>query len=237
MPSYCTRNDVHRIGLDAQMFRRAPREVEGVVPSTGTITIRSHGFAAGDPLSLAVLSSSTLGAAAASVPIGTSVGTPYWALPVGGSSDLFQISTTPNGTPVTFSDSGSGVWGVLIDHGPYLDAAIVSASVVFDQYARAHASPIAADVVPTLCAYLAARVYIGAHAPSDPKFAEKAEAPSWLRGILNELFTVYLHDQAPILGAVDATPSIAEAGAAPARRHGDFDLFRCGPGGREYDVA
>ncbi len=222
---YCARTDVYAIGLAPEAFRRPPREVEAVTPATGTLTIRSHGLAPNAPVSLAVLSSSTLGAPVAAVPTGTAVATPYYALPVAGSSDLFQIAIAPNGAPLTFSDAGAGVFGVLVDHGAYLDAAIVAASAVFDQYARAHASPIVADVARVLCAYLAARIYGMAHAAGNPAFMVAAEAPSWLRGILDKLFQIYM-EGAPILGATDATPTTAEAGAIlVALAPGNFDLI------------
>lgn len=222
MSSYCARQDVYAIGLAAEAFRRPPREVEGVVPSTGILTIRSHGLALDTPLTLVVESSSTLGAHAAAPPTGSAVGTLYYALPVAGSSDLFQIAVAPNGSPLTFSDVGTGIFGMVVDHGPYLDAAIVAASAILDQCARAHDPPIAAPVFPLVCAFLAVRIYVAAHTVMNPAFTKVLEGPSWLRGLLDKLFALWIAG-ADVVGAVDATPLLADDGAVSIELEGrDF---------------
>src|SRR6185312_1161860 len=112
-----------------------------------------------------------------------------------------------------FGDSGSGVLSIVVDHGPYLDAAIEAASAVIDQYARAHAAPITSAALPFVCAFLAARIYVATHRALLPEAkAGEAEAPSWIRGLLDKLFAVWLAG-APILGATDATPTVPEMGA------------------------
>jgi hypothetical protein len=223
---YCARKDVYALGLTPEMFRRPARDVEGVTPSFGGLVLRSHGFTADTPIVLAVLSSSTLGAPAAAVPGGLTAGVVYYAQPE--SSDVFSLSM-PGGSPIaSFADSGSGIFGVIVDHGPYLDAAIDAATLVIDQYNRGHAAPIQAAVLTMVCAFLAARIYVSAHAALNPAFTEALDKPTFVSKLVDKLFEIWLTG-APIPGAVDATPDIAEEGPVLARLPGDFDLpQRCG---------
>ena len=229
--AYATRQDVYALGLPAEVFARPPRRVEGVIPSSGLLQIRSHGLALGAALTLSVLSASTLGAPVAAPPGGLALGQVYGASPIG--SDAFQLlDAAPAGNLIaSFTDAGGGVLGVLVDSGPDLDAALDAATTIINEYARAHAAPIAAPSLKFVCAYVAARIYVSAHAPLNPAYAEALEGPSWLRGLINQLFNIWLRG-APIQGAVDATPTLADNGAQLVRiRCGDFDLP--GPGGSD----
>lgn len=225
---YCTLQDVYNLGLDAQAFRSRSLASEGVVPATGTIAVSGNGLAVNAQLSLVVMSSSTLGAPAAAPPTGSAVGTPYYALPVSGSSSLFQIAAAPSGSPITFSDAGAGMWGILIDPTLWLSAAITAASAILDQYATGHAAPINAAIFPLVCAHLAARICAASHSAMNPAFAAALERPTMIGSLLSKLLDIWLHG-APIKGAVDATPTVADAGAilVPLGR-GDFDLMRGG---------
>ena len=231
---YCARTDVYAAGLPPEAFARPPRPVESAAAfASGILSLRSHGLSVDAPVALAVVSSSTLGAPAAALPGGLSVGVQYYARPSG--SDLFALATavSPAAAISSFSDAGSGLFSIIVDHGVYLDAAIEAATVVIDQYARAHAAPITSAALPFVCAFLAARIYVATHRALIPEAkAGEAEAPSWIRGLLDKLFAVWL-EGAPIVGAVDATPNVPEMGPALARRRGDFDLWD----GRGRDIA
>ncbi len=210
---------VYALGLPPEAFARPPRLIEGVTPSNGTLALRSHGLAADAPVTLAVLSSSTLGAPAAALPTGLSTGVTYYAQ-LAGSSDLFTLATAAGGASIaTFGDAGAGVFGIIVDHGPYLDAAIVAAEAVVNEHARAHRAPIQAAILPLVIAYLAARIYIAAHAAVNPEYAKAAEAPSWLRSLLDTLFKLWLSG-AEMAGAVDADPQVAQMGPKAVRLRG-----------------
>lgn len=207
----CTRENVYATGLPPEMFSRAPRLIEGVTPAAGALSLRAHALKLDAPVTLAVQSSSTLGAAVAALPGGLSAAQVYFAHPLG--SDTFALALVAGGEPISsFTDAGSGVFGVVIDHGVYLDAAIDAATAIIYQFTRAHAQPIAADVLPFVCAFVAARIYLVSHTSGNSEFAKAGEAPSWIRSLVDKLFDIWTKG-APILGAVDATPGKAEMGA------------------------
>jgi hypothetical protein len=206
---YCALQDVFNLGLDAQAFRSRALLSEGVVPSTGTITLSGNGLSLNAQVSLVVMSSSTLGAAPAAVPTGLAVGTPYYALPVSGSSMLLQLAATQSGSPITFSDGGAGAWGILIDPTIWLAAAITAASLVIDQYSTAHAAPINAAVLTLVAARLAAHFCVAAHSMMSPAFSGILERPSMVDKLIRKLLDFWV-EGAPIKGATDATPSIAD---------------------------
>jgi len=236
VPSYCARSDVYATGLPPEAFARPPRPVEGVTPSSGILALRAHGLATDAPITLSVTSTSIPGGTTAALPAGLAVATQYYARPVG--SDLLAVATavSPAAPVASFGDAGVGLFSIIVDHGLYLDAAIVAASLVIDQFARDHATPINGAIVPLLCSFLAARIYVATHRALIPEQkAGEAEAPSWIRSLLDKLFNLYLTG-APILGTTDATPDVQEAGAALIRlRRGDFDLISCD--GMGLDIA
>ena len=216
---YCARADVYATGLPPEAFARPPRPVEGVTPSTGTLALRAHGLALDAPITLAVLSSSTLGAPAANVPAGTSVDTVYYWRPTG--SDLAQIATavSPAAPIASFGDSGAGLFGIVVDHGVYLDAAITMASRIIDDMARAHVGNINAAILPLVCAFLAGRIYVSTHRALIPEQkAGEAEAPSWVRTLVDRLFALWLSG-ADIKGATDQTVQ-ADMGPVAVRLKG-----------------
>jgi hypothetical protein len=222
---YCTRADVYGLGLSPEAFARGARPIEDVVPATGTLFLRSHGLSADMPITLTVLSSSVFGAAPAVLPGGLVEGAAY-AQPV--NSDAFRVSTAPGGAPISsFTDAGEGVAGVIVDHGPYLDQAIEGASTIIDAHAVAHKAPLQASVLKIVCAFLAARIYIAAHAAGNPVFAKAAEPPEWLRQIIDRLFTMWLSGAPLPAGSSDATPQVAENAAALVRLDGRGFLDDC----------
>ncbi len=216
---YCARSDVYAIGLPAEAFARPPRAVEGVTPSTGTFALRSHGFSLDAPISLAVISSSTLGAPAAVLPVGLSIAVPYFARPNG--SDLFALAAavSPAAPIASFGDAGSGLFAVIVDHGVYLDAAILMASRIVDDFARAHHGNINAAILPLVCAFLAGRIYVATHRALMPEHKSgEADAPSWVLRLVDQLFNLWLSG-VDIKGATDDTPQ-AETGPIAVRLKG-----------------
>jgi len=212
---YCTRANVYGLGLAPRAFARPAEPIEIADPATGRLALRSHGLSTDHPIELRVISSSTLGAAPAALPAGLVEG-PYFAQP-GGVSDSFQVSLATGGTPISsFGDAGSGVFAVIVDHGPYLDAAIDAATATIDVYAVAHKAPIQAAVLPFVSAFLAARIYVAAHAAANPLFAKMADPPDYLRAIVDKMFSLWVSG-VPLAGAIDATPTKAEMGAVAVR--------------------
>lgn len=209
-----TRQNVYALGLSPEAFARPPRELEGVVPSSGLLLLRSHGFDVDAPTVLVTLSSSVLGAPAAALPTGLTEGLTYFARPTG-SSDTFALAATPGGSPIaSFADAGEGRFGALIDHGVYLDAAIASASALVESYAIAHKGPINAAILPLVEAIIATRIYVTAHAFGNPVFAKSMafEPPDFIRKLIDELMRLWISG-APIVGATDVTPDFAEDSA------------------------
>ncbi len=226
MSLYCARSDVYATGLPPEAFARPPRAVEGVTPSSGVFALRSHGLSTDASVTLAVASSSTLGATAAALPAGLATGTQYYARPSG--SDLFSLATAPAPAAAiaSFGDAGSGLFSVVVDHGVFLDAAILAASRIIDEYARAHLPPINAAILPFVCAFVAARIYVATHRALMPEQkAGEAEAPSWIRSIVDRLFALWLSG-AEIQGATDADPSVADMGAVAVKLDGRGFLER-----------
>lgn len=210
--AYCTRTNVYALGLSPEAFARPARPIEDVNTGSGILFLRSHGLAADAPVTLSLLSVSTLGAPAAALPGGLAE-QGYYAQPI--NSDALRLSTAPGGAPISsFSTAGAGVFGLIVDHGVYLDAAIDAAGTVIDAYAVAHKAPLQAAVLTIVSAFLAARIYVAAHAFGNPVFAKMHEPPEWLKALIDRLFALWLSGAPLPAGSSDATPSIVENGAA-----------------------
>lgn len=213
--SYTTRAKVYALGLPPEAFARPPRLIEAVVAGSGTFLLRAHGLAPNAPLQLGVFSESTLGAAPAALPGGAGLaeGVTYYAQP-GASSDAFQVAASANGAVLSpFTDEGAGVFGILVDPGPDLDAAIGSASTLIDAHLVAHKAPVVADIVSDVCARLAARIYVGAHGLGNPVYAAAYAEIADMR-IMDERLMAGWYSGRPLpAGSTDATPATAEMGA------------------------
>lgn len=225
--AYCTRASVYALGFGPEAFARPPRLIDGVVAASGTLLLRAHGQATDTALSLAVLSSSILGAPASALPPELAQGVTYYAQP-GSSSDSMQLSATPGGAVISpFTDAGTGVFGLLIDHGAHLDRAIADATALVDAHLVAHRGPVAADVVEGVAARLAARIYVGAHGLGNAAYARAYEEVSSMRIMDERLMAGWLAGKPLPAGSTDATPTLAENGALLISLEGRGFLDAC----------
>lgn len=127
---YATRDHVYNLGLSARAFARAPRPVEAVEPSTGTIRLTAHGLSADDLVLLDAVAGGTLMG-------GVSAFTYYSPTIVG--ADLFRIVGV-----ASFSSSGQGA-RVTLDPGRRIDQHLADAAALIDEHLTAHSVPLLPD--------------------------------------------------------------------------------------------
>lgn len=148
--AYCTTRDVFDLGLSARAFVAVPRPLEARAGdsldfTTGTFWQSGHGLDASDLVWLVLIARGGTNA----LPGGASEATPLYPLPL--DFRRFQLSTSPGGSALTFTDAGtvqaSGVsaWGILIDPLRRLEALILAESADVDQCLIAHRTPIERD--------------------------------------------------------------------------------------------
>lgn len=217
---YATRAQTYALGLPAAAFVCAPRTVESVDFASGVFTLRGHGLEADSPFSFSLQgsTSSVLGADAAALPTGLTTVDVYYAQPVEGSSDLFQISDTEGGNAVVLTDTGSGVFGIAVDRGPALDLQRAASAGEIDIALAAHGTPIPmvdGAYPPWLVAMnarLAASDFLIVHGLQNPLYADAAKILLDRVAMDREMLKRWANG-APVPGLVDATPAIVESGA------------------------
>jgi len=209
--TYCARANVYALGLPPEAFARAPRLVESASPAADTLSLRAHGFATDDPVTLAVQSSSILGATAAALPAPLLEGTVYYVRASG--SDVLQLAAAPGGAAINLTSAGAGIFGILRDHGTDLDAAIVQATAIINEKLIAHSGTVTAEVLTGVCAWLAATIFTSTHSSANP-FVRQAIAAALapLREIYEPMLARWSAG-AVVKGATDATPGTPENGA------------------------
>lgn len=140
--TYAQPSDVYReSGIGALAFVTRPRPIDtragdSLDPITGTFSLIGHPYETGDLLRLVVNGSGY-------VPIGATAGQPYYAIRL--DSWRFQIAATSGGSPLTFSDAGSGAWGIQRDPDAWVLAMARSKTSIVDQCLIAHATPLKID--------------------------------------------------------------------------------------------
>lgn len=142
--SYAQRNDVFNVGVPNGALTRQARQIEGADPATDILQIGGHGLKAGSPISFKVAGSGVL-------PAGLALLTIYYALLItlaDGSTDenRFQVSTTPNGSAVNFTDAGTSPFSLVVPTGPLIDDFLES-------YSRWADGVMPADAVPLVAPY------------------------------------------------------------------------------------
>lgn len=157
--------DVYALGLTAQAFVTRPRPLDGrqgdsLTPSSGIFSLTAHGLTPQDIVRIVLIASG------GSIPTGSSTTAVYYPTPL--DYWRFTLSTTPNGSPVTFSDAGTtaaggtSAWGIQVDPEPRLNKILFNASGDIDQDLTAHATPILPDpltgLFPTKLVGVVARV-------------------------------------------------------------------------------
>lgn len=142
--SYAQRNDVFSVGVPSGALTRPARQIEGADPATDILQIAGHGLKAGAPVQFKIAGSGVL-------PLGLALLTVYYALLVtlaDGSTDenRFQVSTTPNGAAVNFTDAGAAPFSLVVPTGPLIDDFL-------ETYSRWADSVMPADAVPLSLPY------------------------------------------------------------------------------------
>ena len=150
MPTaYATRADIFALGLRAEVFASRARAVESVDIATGVMRLNSHGFAGGLPLvNFVVIGSAVPGRASASLPTGSpglSASVVYEPSAYNGSGNLFTVAPVGGSTITSFTDAGTGVFGVETDAGSTLDALCIDETAKVNNKLTAHSPPILVD--------------------------------------------------------------------------------------------
>lgn len=148
---YCAPSDLYSFGVPRGATPNPGRVVASALSNVFTLDV--HGFATGEPVLFAQ-------AGAAALPAGLSLGTTYYALPL--TEHTFQVSSTPGGSAVTFTDADEPL--LVVSPLPVADA-IAWAQEIINDSLPAHVVPISDDAVPAIvkmtCAELAAGKLLG----------------------------------------------------------------------------
>lgn len=136
--AYATLDDVYVLGLSAQAFLTRARPYDAVDRTTATIRLKGHGFSTADVITFEVTSGGSLWTAGSAF-------VPYYPIPV--SSDLFQVATTPNGTPfASWVSAGSG-WAIGVDPARRVQAHLEETAAQIDEDLTADSPPIKVDPI------------------------------------------------------------------------------------------
>jgi hypothetical protein len=100
MVAYATEADVYTYALPRGALGNPGRLVASMLASNSTVELIESGFSAGSPISFRAADGGTLSAPLVA-------GTVYYALPI--TDSTFQVSATPNGSPITLTTDGVSV--------------------------------------------------------------------------------------------------------------------------------
>jgi hypothetical protein len=151
---YATIADIYAKALRAESFVSRARVVASADPIANVLNLPGHGFVAGllPALTFLPIGAPTPGAfamaGAPAIPSGLSPSTLYYPQPIG--SDLFQVATTPTGSPVALVDAGTPLFGIRIDVATTLGLLLVSQASVIDEVLTNYDPPILPDPVTGL---------------------------------------------------------------------------------------
>ncbi len=188
--AYATIGDIFSKALRAEAFIARPRAVASADPIANVIALPSHGFTAGllPALTFVLMGNATPGAfgmpsGVPTLPVGLSVSTRYYPLPLGG--DLFQVAASPSGPPVALLSAGAPLFGVLVDTTATL-AALLDSTAAFplDEALTNYDPPIIRDpmtglfpeVIVTVNALLAARAALPVFGLAHPQYEKSLDA-------------------------------------------------------------
>lgn len=230
-----TRQSLYDFGLPPPAAASPPYLVERTVDASGLIFFRGHGLSLDAPISFRCVSSSTLGDTPSSLPAPLAEGVIYYARP--STPDAFALATaaSPASAIAAFTDAAIGRFSWLCDPGAGLDAAIGKAWTVVQSDCTAHGGDVDAPLLTDAAGALAIRLYVAATCAGDP---EKAASYDGLTALYAEIYAPKLaafFSGAPVRGAADADPAVANNG--PRRIVLPRGPFRapCQPGGRAAD--
>jgi len=145
VPSYCTLQQVYRLGLRAQAFAARPRAIESADKDTGVLALTGNGLFTGSLLRFTVLGEAVEGKPDAALPAGLSVSLMYTAAPINDSSDLFRVAPVGGSVITSFGDDGAGVFSIIVDPQQTLLDIIADESAQIDNCLTAQAPPIKVD--------------------------------------------------------------------------------------------
>ena len=136
---YITLADLWALGLSAQAFAVAPRPIEDVSVSLSTLQLTAHGFTSSSVITFPLVGPMSVGAPPSPlVPM-----TPYYPIVV--TDSLFQVAATPNGSPITLTDAGSGAYGCLLDQYARINEQMWATSRNLDEVLTGELPPIKPD--------------------------------------------------------------------------------------------
>jgi len=177
--AYAAISDVYSYGLPRGALGNPGRLVDSSLAATSAITLSEHGFVAGDAVSLRATAGGNLSAPLVA-------GTTYYVLPLDDST--FQLSSTPNGSPITLTSDGVSV--VVTADLPFA-ALLEFYSRFVDGFLPAHMVPLPAPypvtVVGIVAQLVAARVQILSGMTSgsmrEAELSAKAQLERWTAGL------------------------------------------------------
>lgn len=220
--AYATADDITtRGGLPSSALVASVRAVEAVDLATARFTVSGHGLTSADSLRFVASGSPVSGTPTPALPSALSASTVYWALPVSGTEDIFRVSTTENGAPITsLSSAQVGNLGIVVAQGRRIQAVLDSQSDWVDQFLTANKTPFASvpDVVRFITAVLSAAQLVLSYGLQQTPYGIAIQANAEM---IRKHLEFKLRNGLPIVNATDLTPATFEAGpvhwAADAR--------------------
>jgi hypothetical protein len=205
-----TRQSLLDFGVPPPVAAQPPLLVERVSASAGLLFYRAHGLALDAPISLRLVTDTTLGATPGALPGGLSEGVTYFARPATGDSFALATAVSPAPAIASFTDGGTGRFSFLWDPGASIDVAIDKAWTLVLAMCTAHGGEVDAPIVTDAAAALAVRLYCAAVAAGDPDKGASFDGLSALwPDTYKPLLEAYFRG-VPVRGATDATPTIGE---------------------------
>lgn len=211
--AYATADDITtRGGLPSAALVPAVRAVEAVDLTTGRLTVSGHGLTSADSLRFVASGSPVSGTPPPALPGGLAASTVYWALPVTGTEDIFRVSLSENGAPITsFSSAQVGNLGIVVSQARRIQAVLDSQSDWVDQFLTANKTPFATvpDVVCFIVAVLSAAQLVLVYGLQQTPYGIAIQANAQM---VRDDLKFKLRNGLPIVNATDLTPSTFEAG-------------------------
>ena len=179
MTSYATQADVYSYALPRGSLGNPGRLVAASLASTSTIELEEHGFSAGTPVTFRVTQGGALSAPLVA-------GTVYYVLYV--SDSFFQVSATPNGSPITLTTDGVSVqvatdlpWTAVGEfYSRWTDAFLPAEAVPL-------AAPYPVTIVGIVANLMAAKLQrisgTSSESMDKEELAAKAQLERWIKGL------------------------------------------------------
>lgn len=170
MTAYATREDVYLHGLPRGSLVGNARAIASVDVASNRIQVDGHGCSTGTPIQFACDEGGAL-------PSPIAINVVYYARPVADSDSLLEIASTPTGSAIDLTSSGTGPARIVMTIAPLLDALCETYSRWVDSVCIGHYVPFASPypawvthVVAVRTAAHAARV-LGLGAQGERLFA------------------------------------------------------------------